>query len=165
MAKANAGIIIVALLAGGCERSGSDRAANKQVAERYFEEIINQGRLAVADELMSPDVRFTNPPVTLHNREEFKKLITMLRGGFPDIRFRIEDVVAEGDKVATRWTMSGTHRGEFRGHAPSGKSMTVTGMDIFRITGGRIREIWVNMDVLGQAQQLGWLPSAEPPGR
>ncbi|MBI3693459.1 MAG: ester cyclase [Acidobacteria bacterium] len=145
MAKAIAGVVIVALLTGGCGRSRSGRGANQRVAERYFEEILNLGRLAVADELLDPDVRFTNPPVTLHNREEFKKLVTALRGGFPDLRFRIEDVVAEGDKVATRWTMSGTHQGEIGGHAPSGKSMTVTCMDIFRISGGRIREIRVNI--------------------
>jgi steroid delta-isomerase-like uncharacterized protein len=154
-------LLLAAFLAAGCAGPRTDSSANKKIAERYFEEILSQGNLAVADELLASDVRFTNPPLTLHSREELKQLVTALRGAFPDLRFRLEDTVAEGDKVATRWTMTGTHRGEIQGRAPTGKAMNVSGMDIFRITEGRIQEIWVNMDVLGQAQQLGWLPGPE----
>lgn len=138
---------------------------NKTVARRYFEEILNQGRLAVADELVAPDVRFDNPPVSLTSREQFKGLVKALRSGFPDLTFRVDDVIAEGDKVATRWTLTGTHTGDLGGRPPSGKAMTVTGMDIFLIKEGRIQQIWVNMDVLGQAQQLGWMPSPSPSPR
>jgi steroid delta-isomerase-like uncharacterized protein len=84
-------------------------------------------------------------------------VVAALRKGFPDLHFRIDDVIAEDGKVATRWTMTGTQQGELPGHAPTGKRMVVTGMDIFRVEKGRIPEIWVNMDVLGQVQQLGWL--------
>ncbi len=154
--------VVVALAMLGCSRPDS---SNRQLAHRYFEEMINQGRPEVADELLTSDVRFTNPPVALRTREELKQLITTLRQGFPDIHFRIDDVIAEDGKVATRWTMSGTQQGEIAGRPPTGKRMEVTGMDIFHIEGGRIRQIWVNMDVLGQAQQLGWLGGAGAPQR
>jgi steroid delta-isomerase-like uncharacterized protein len=154
-------LVGAAVLFSGCARSRPEPSVNKRIAERYFGEILSQGRLATADEILAPAVRFTNPPLTLHSREELKQLVTALRGAFPDLRFHLEDALAEGDRVATRWTMTGTHRGEIQGKAATGKSMSVSGMDIFRIADGRIQEIWVNMDVLGQAQQLGWMPGSE----
>jgi steroid delta-isomerase-like uncharacterized protein len=76
-----------------------------------------------------------------------------------DLRHTIEDMVAEGDKVATRMTSRGTHTGDFRGIAPTGKQFTVTGMDLFRIADGKIAEQWTNLDTLGVLQQLGVLPT------
>lgn len=160
MHKRIAALITISLLSGGCAQT----AANKQLVQRYFAEMINEGRLAVADEILAPDVRFTNPPTTVNSREDFTKVVTGLRAAFPDVRFEVAEVVAEGDKVAARWTMTGTNRGALQGQAaPTGKTIRVTGMDFFEITAGRIRQIRVNMDVLGMLQQLGTLPS--PPSR
>jgi steroid delta-isomerase-like uncharacterized protein len=155
-------ILAAAVLALTVLGPASDPAENRRLAVRYFDEILSQGRIDVADELLSAEVRFRNPPVTLTSRDDFKQLVRALRAAFPDLKFKLEDTIAEGDRVATRWTMTGTHLGELPGRAPTGKTMTVSGMDIFHIAGGRIQEIWVNMDSLGQAQQLGWLAPAPP---
>jgi steroid delta-isomerase-like uncharacterized protein len=129
---------------------------NKALARRYFDEVLNRGDFSIADTLLSEDVVFRNPPVVARGTAEFKDVISGVRAAFPDLRFAIEDELAEGDKVATRWRVSGTQRGAFLGHPPSGKRIDVSGMNMFRIVGGRILEIWVNMDRLGEAEQLGW---------
>lgn len=82
---------------------------------------------------------------------------------FPDLKFTIEDEIAEGSKVAVHWTLRATHRGEYQSHAATAKAVTVTGTSIFRIADGKIQEITLNMDRLGQAQQLGWRPSPPAP--
>ena len=133
-----------------------DPKRNKGIARRYFEEICNQGNFAEAETLLAANFVFENPPVRCEGIEAFKQLITGLRTAFPDMRFSIEDEIAEGNKVCTRWRGTGTQRGEFRGIPPTHKQFEVTGMDIFQIIGGKIERIWVNMDMLGQAQQLGW---------
>ena len=81
---------------------------------------------------------------------------------FPDARYAVEDQIAEGDKVVVRWTLRATQATEYQGHPPNGKMMSVTGISIFRLAGGKIQEITVNMDRLGQMEQLGWLPAAPP---
>jgi len=87
-----------------------------------------------------------------------KQFISIYRTAYPDTHFTVEDQVAEGDKVATRWTATGTHRGELMGIAPTGKRVTVTGIAITRVTNGKIVETWNNFDALGQLQQLGVIP-------
>ena len=97
------------------------------------------------DELMAPDVA-----------AQYKEGIAEFRRAFPDFRSTIEDQIAEGDKVVTRWTMRGTHREEFRGIAPTGGRITVTGMGIFRFSDeGKVVESWDNFDQLGMMRQLG----------
>jgi len=152
----------IVLLTIGPAPAAADEAANRKLVQRYFVEMINDGRLAVADEILTADVRFTNPPTTATSRDELKKVITGLREAFPDVRFELADVVAESDSMAARWTLIGTHRGAFAGLQPTGKTIRVTGMDFFHITGGRISEVWVNMDVLGMMQQLGVIPGMTP---
>ena len=83
------------------------------------------------------------------------------RSAFPDFHVTIEDQIAEGDRVATRWTMRGTHEGEFRGISPTGKQITVTGIGIFRFSDGKVVESWDNFDQLGMMRQLGVIPSPE----
>jgi steroid delta-isomerase-like uncharacterized protein len=130
---------------------------NKSVARRYFAEVLNRGNFTVAGELLAPDVVFRNPPVIARGVDEFRAAIEAVRGAFPDLQFVIEDELAEGDRVAMRWRVSGTQRGEFFGRPASGRKIDVTGMNMFRIASGRIQEIWVNMDRLGEAEQLGWI--------
>jgi steroid delta-isomerase-like uncharacterized protein len=134
-------------------------AENKLLARRYFEQILNDGNFSVADTLLASDFIFRNPPIVAQGVNEFKTVIDSVRRAFPDLHFTIHDEIAEGDKVVIRWTVTGTQRGDFLGHAASGKTIDVTGINIFRMEGGRIQEIWVNMDRLGEAEQLGWIES------
>ena len=122
------------------------RADNKAIARRYFQEILNQGSAAAIDAIIAPDVVFRNPPAVVKGIADFRKLVATLRGAFPDLHFTLEDEFGEGSKVASRWVMRGTQ---------GAKKMDVSWMDIFLIENGKIREIWVSMDSLAQAQQLG----------
>jgi steroid delta-isomerase-like uncharacterized protein len=132
---------------------------NKAIARRTFEEIWNQGNLAAIDELydanqVSHGLGMDVPP----GAAGLKQFISLYRTAYPDTHFTIEDQIAEGDKVVTRWSATGTHRGDLMGIAPTGKRVTVTGMTINRIAGGKIVETWNNFDALGQLQQLGVVP-------
>ena len=136
---------------------------NKRIARRMFKEVWNQGKLETVDELgianqMSHGLGIEMPPGTAG----LKQFISIYRTSYPDTHFAVEDQIAEGDKMATRWTATGTHRGELMGIAPTGKQVTVTGMAINYIVDGRIVETWNNFDALGQLQQLGVVPM---PGR
>lgn len=119
---------------------------NKAIARRYFEDILNKGSAPAIDAIIAPDVVFRNPPVVLKGIEEYRNLVAQLRDAIPDLRFTLEDTFAEGNKVATRWVMRGTQ---------GTRKLDVSGMDIFLIENGKIRQIWVNMDTLAQARQLG----------
>lgn len=130
--------------------------ANKALVRRNFEAIWSQGNLAVADELLAPDYvgHIATLPDAIHGTEAFKQLIAMYHCSFPDTRFEIQDQIAEGNKVATRWIAYGTHRGEFMGIAPSGEAMSVTGMSFHRIENGRILESWDDWDALSMLQGM-----------
>jgi len=130
---------------------------NKRLARRYFADILNTGTFASAEELFVPDFVFRNPPVVARGVSEFRMAIETVRTAFPDLCFVIHDVIAEEDRVAVRWTVTGTQSGEFFGRAATGKTIDVTGMNMFRMADGRIHEIWVNMDRLAEAEQLGWI--------
>jgi predicted ester cyclase len=130
-------------LAGAQAPAGID---NKAIARRYFEEILNKGSAPAIDAIVAADVVFRNPPAVVKGIADFRKLVAGLRGAFPDLHFILEDELAEGNKVATRWVMRGTQ---------GTRKMDVSGMDIFLIENGKIREIWVNMDTLAQARQMG----------
>jgi predicted ester cyclase len=118
----------------------------KAIARRYFDEILNKGSASAIDSIVASDVVFRNPPAVVKGIADFRMLVAALRGAFPDLHFTLEDELAEGNKVATRWVMRGTQ---------GARKMDVSGMDIFLIENGKIREIWVNMDSLAQAQQMG----------
>lgn len=128
---------------------------NKALTRRVFEEVYNQGKLTTADELAAGDLLIHLPSQAIHGREGIKQYVAMLRAGFPDIHFTIEEQVAEGDRVVTRWTARGTHLGDFQGIPPTSKQIRVTGTDIDRIVNDKTVECWINMDELGMMQQLG----------
>jgi steroid delta-isomerase-like uncharacterized protein len=132
---------------------------NKAIVRRLYEEVFNQRRLALVDELCTTTHVFHNPPTTLHGREEFKQLLSVYLTAFPDARFTVEDELAEGDRVASRYTFRGTHQGELMGIPPTGKQVTVTGIILNRIAGGKVAEGWLNFDALGMLQQLGVVPA------
>ena len=133
---------------------------NKAVVRRFFEEVWNNGNFEVADEILAPDFVVNRvPPGIPPDREGFKQLIAMYRAAFPDLHLDIEDQIAEGDMVVTRFTLHGTHQGELMGIPPTNKPITVTGIGINRIVEGRSREIWINFDQYGMLVQLGVIPA------
>lgn len=134
-------------------------AANKALVRRIIEEIVNKGNLATVDDLVAPDYvgHYSNAPEA-RGPEVIKQRIALLRAAFPDWHSTIEDMIAEGDKVVTRWRASGTHLGEFMGIAPTGKKMTTTGIYIDRVVNGKYVEHWSDWNALGALQQLGVLP-------
>jgi len=135
---------------------------NKAVVRRFYEEVMNQRKRAVLDEVFDPNVvdHFA-PPGTPGGLEGAKQTLGMFLTAFPDLHFTVEDLIAEGDKVVARATMSGTQQGAFMGIPPTGKHVRMTGIDINRFVGGKSVEHWVEMDTRGMMQQLGVIP---PPG-
>jgi len=132
---------------------------NKALIRDEFEEVWNQGKLDVIDDIYATDFIkhiFARPDV--HGPEELKVSATMFLTAFPDAQFRIDDQIAEGDMVVNRWTGSGTHKGELMGISPSGLQVTWTGISIYKFDEGKIVEIWVNSGLLGLLLQLDSLP-------
>ncbi|HEV8713032.1 MAG TPA: ester cyclase [Candidatus Binatia bacterium] len=129
----------------------------KAIVRRYVEELLNRGNLAIADEILTTDFVFHGPSASesVRGPEGFKQLVNTLRTAFSDLHFAVEEEIAEGDKVVGCFTIRGTQRGELFGIPPSGKQFAVRGVDVFRITGGKISEIRALFDTLGQLQQLG----------
>ena len=134
---------------------------NKALARRFYEDVFNYRNLALVDELCSQNHIFHTPSETLRGREEFKQFLSQYITPFPDARFTVEDLIAEGDKVVSRYTFRGTHKGDLMGIAPTGKQVTITGIVIERIANGKSEEAWLNFDALGMMQQLGKVPAAE----
>ena len=133
---------------------------NKALACRWFEEVWNQVNLATVDELCTANFTFNcAAPGVSNDREGYKKTVIMLTSGVSDLKVTLEDIVAEGDKVAVRWKGSSKHTGEFMGMSPTGKQLAMTGISIIRIEGGKIVEEWGEMDMMGLMQQLGAFPA------
>jgi steroid delta-isomerase-like uncharacterized protein len=135
-------------------------AGNSAVVERFVEEVINQGRLEVANEIVALDFVELDPlPGQRQGREGLKEVIAMMRSGFPDIQWVTEETIEEGEKVVSRFTWTGTHRGDFLGIPATGKSVKVKGVVIDRVAGGRMSDSRILMDILGMMQQLGVIPA------
>ena len=132
---------------------------NKTLIRRTYEELLNQGNLVVADELIAPDfINHEAPPGRDRGPESMRGLTTMLRTAFPDLRFTIEELIAEGDVVAGRLTMSGTHEGPLMGMPPTGRSVRQDHMHFVRFRDGKAVEHWGVRDDLGMMQQMGVMP-------
>jgi predicted ester cyclase len=131
---------------------------NKDVVRRWHDEFWNKGNVDVVDELIDAKcVRHVDPQPT-DVREYWKQSHITFHAAFSDAHITNEDMIAEGDKVVTRWTWRLKHTGEWMGIAPTGKQVEVTGISIHRIAGGKIVEDWANADELGMMQQLGAIP-------
>lgn len=138
---------------------------NKANARRAVAEFWNKGNMALFDEFWATNYVNhdpSNPEVRDFNG--FKKWVIAVRNAFPDLNITIEDIIAEGNKVVTRWTFSGTHKGEFGEIPPTGKQVTMTGITIDRIADDKVVESWWNGDDLGMMQQLGVIPPREHSG-
>ena len=133
---------------------------NKAIERRLTEEVWNKGNLAVVDELVAPNfVDHNAPPGLPPGAEGQKAFIKMYREAFPDAHVTIHELLADGDKVISRWTGSGTHHGTLLGIPATGKKVSIEGITIDRFSGNKIVESWNIFDQLGMMQQLGVIPS------
>lgn len=132
---------------------------NKAVFQRLIE-LQEHGDLDTADRVIAPNwVNHDGSPQPLRGPEGFKQLTLGFRSAFSDVRLEIEDMLAEGDKVAARWRFRGTNSGPFQGRPPTGKAVDVKATGIFRVVDGKVTDNWVNLDVLGLMKQLGVVPT------
>ena len=133
---------------------------NKAIIRRMYEEIFNQQAFAVADEIVAADYINHNPaPGELPGREGLKQFAAYLHSANEGIRFVIEDQIAEGEKVASRLTITGKHTGEFAGIPATGKRYTSKALVIHRVVDGHMQEGWLEWDALGWMQQIGVIPT------
>ena len=131
---------------------------SKALIRRLMEEDISQGR-PIAEEIIHPDFYdHTNPPGMERGIDGHKAVVSLFRTVFPDLEWRIDDLIAEGDQVVARTTMSGTQLGEFFGLPPTGKKVTMQGVHVMRIAEGKVIEHWGSNDDLGMMRQLGAIP-------
>lgn len=133
---------------------------NKALVRRWFEELFNQEKLEVADEIVAQDHVLHDPtlPDLPSGPEGDKQLVGLYHGAFPDARITVEDQIAEGEMVATRWVGRGTHEGELMGVPASGNRVEISGTTLYRVSGGKIAETWTNYDAMGMMQQIGAIP-------
>ena len=127
----------------------------KALVQRWFEDVWNNGRSDLIDQLMAPDCVIHGLGPQTMGPAEFKAFHEAYRGAFPDVTIRIDQSVAEGDLVAVCWTGTGTHRGDTLGFAATGKSVRFHGMTMARIAGNQLVEGWNSFDQMGMLQQLG----------
>jgi len=139
---------------------GMPEQDNAAVIGRFIEEVINQGRLDAADEIVQENFIELDPlPGQRQGREGLKEVIAMMRAAFPDIHWVADETIASGEKVVTRFTWTGTHRGVFLGIPATGRNVLVKGVVIDRLTGGKMADSRILMDGLGMMQQLGVIPT------
>src|SRR5215212_8197196 len=139
----------------------SETERNKAVVRRFVEEVQNQKDWAVFDELNARDfVNLSAPPGMPADLEGGKAFLSAFVNAFPDSHLTIDDMIAEGDRVVTKKTMTGTHTGEFNGIPPTGRRVEIQYVDILRLRDGQIVEHWLSMDQLNFMRQLGVIPSS-----
>ncbi len=134
---------------------------NKALARRFLEEAFNEGNLGVVDEIVASDYVLhdpASPEGELRGPEGVKGFVQMYRSAYPDTDITVEEQIAEGDRVVSRWTARGTHQGELLGVPPSGNRVEVSGITIDRFSGGKFAESWTSYDALGMLQQIGAIP-------
>lgn len=131
---------------------------NKAIVCRFFEEGPSKGNLDIADELLSPDFTMHTPLPASPGIKGINEVITTCRAAFEHLNVTVEDLTAEGDNVVARFTAHGIHKGSFMGLSATGKPITMTGIEIFRIKDGKIVELWAEANLLGLMQQLGISP-------
>ena len=136
---------------------------HKAVVWRFIATIWHQGQFETIEEVLAPtyvhhiSLTAGDNGHEVHGADGIRREVTAWRSAFPDLRFTLEDLLVEGDKVVARWTCRGTHLGVFRGMAPTGKPITFTGMTLYRIAQGKIAEQWTVEDGVSLYQQLGLL--------
>lgn len=138
--------------------SGDTAVRNSEVVRRVYDEVLNEGRLEILDELAVPDHIEHNPfPQQSQGVEGLKQRASMVRAAF-NPRFTIEHLIADGDKVAVIWSNNGTHVGEWFGFAPTGKTVVTRGVDVHLLRDGRLAEHWDVVDVSDFLISVGVMP-------
>jgi steroid delta-isomerase-like uncharacterized protein len=157
-------IVAIPACATGAGASADERShpmhaqmnpSNKEVVRNLYEVSLNTGDVGRLDRWIAPD--FQGPAGDV-GPAAFARTVSELRAAFPDRRYTVEEVIEEGDRVALRWTLTGTHEGRFRGFAPSGKRISGLGFGIFQLRDGKIVRSWIQTDRLGFLEQIGALP-------
>ena len=130
---------------------------NKAIVRRINDEVWNKGNLDVIDELIADDavISVVGAPQEIRGPAGFREFVTMYRTAFPDLRITVDEQIGEGDVVVNRWTATGTHEGDLMGIPATGKQATTAGVNINRISGGKLVQGWGLFDQLGLLQQLG----------
>ncbi|MEA2519192.1 MAG: hypothetical protein QOF49_1272 [Chloroflexota bacterium] len=136
---------------------------NKAIVRRFIDEIFVQGRTAAVDELLADDFVGHTWPSTGHPKDDLKAAIGRTSTGLSDPVFDVEDVIAEGDRVAVRLTAAATHTGELMGMPASGKRYSIGEIHIFRVRDGLVAEHWHQFDQMGMMKQLGAMPGPATP--
>jgi steroid delta-isomerase-like uncharacterized protein len=134
--------------------------ANKAILKRFWDEGFNQVDANAVSEFVAAD--YHNHDMAAGEQNGIEGLLQFMRlthAAFPDMRVIADKIVAEGDIVVTRWSVTGTHNGEFMGVPPTGRPITITGLAMHRIENGKIKEGWNNWDALGLLKQVGALPT------
>ena len=130
-------------------------AQNKEIVKRYWEGKWNERRPEILDELQTPDVQYHSTSMQMNGIEEYKQAYNHYLSAFHDTNITIGELIAEGDKVMSRVTLSAVHKGELPGIPPTGKTLTVSAFTVFRLVDGKIAEEWESLDELGMMMQLG----------
>ncbi|MGC1620539.1 MAG: ester cyclase [Candidatus Acidiferrum sp.] len=133
----------------------------KAIVRRLYEEVWNKRRLEVASELISPSHALHDPHLagSAVGPEAYKRVCTQFIAAFPDLQFTVEDYICEKDKVVVCWTISGTHKREFRGIPATNRKISLEGVTVNHIARGKIMDSYVSLDYLGMMQQLGAAPA------
>lgn len=142
---------------GKVEKLKTLEEKNKDLIRANTEDFWNKQNIAAYDKYYTTDFIIHHAEGD-QNREQDKKLCQAFFTAFPDLRFMLDELVAEGDKVALVWTANCTHKGEFMGIPATGKRIKFKGIDVYRIADGKIAEVWASMDNLGMMQQVGVIP-------
>jgi steroid delta-isomerase-like uncharacterized protein len=134
---------------------------NKALARQFIEEGFTKGNLAIADAIIAPNFANYDPgtPPLPAGPEGYKQLVAAYRTAYPNLQLSVDDLVAEGDKVAVRWTARGTHNGPLGDIPATGKQAIISGISVLTITGGKVAAQHTNWDTLGMLQQLGVIPT------
>lgn len=138
---------------------------NNSIVRRLYEETWNKRKLEVLSELVSPSHALHGPNFSGSSigPEAYKRQVALFLAGFPDLRWTIEDTIAEKDKVAVIWSFTGTHKGEFMGISATNKKVSIDGITVHEIANGKIMDSYVNWDTWGLMQQLGVVPAQGKP--
>jgi predicted ester cyclase len=137
-------------------------AENESVVRRFFEELWNAGDLAVVDDIVAPHHVHHIGDDVRHGPEGVRQMASHLREAFPDLHFVLEDVLSDADRVAVRWTATGTQTGPFLDLEPTGRQARWTGMDMVRLHDGQLVELWANPDGAALWEQLTDQPDSNP---
>jgi predicted ester cyclase len=130
-------------------------STNKELVRRFYKEVYGDWNMALVDEVVSP--RFTShdwPKGSPTGPQGFRNFYSAIRSAVPDARYDVDDLIAEGDKVVVRCRLLGTHKGEFRGIAPTGRAIALKGIAIYRVDNGKLMERWVVTDLYGLLEEI-----------